>query len=74
MKPGDDFTIRIDGQEESFAARLRSISSDASFTPYYALSERDRSRLSYVAKLDLMDERATELTAGTPVQLILEQL
>ena len=74
MKPGDDFTIRIDGQEDTFTVRLRSISSDASFTPYYALSERDRSRLSYVAKLDLLDERATELTAGTPVQLILEQL
>ena len=74
MKPGEDFSLRIDGQDEPFSVRLRSISSDASFTPYYALSERDRSRLSYVAKLDLVDEKAVELTAGTPVQLILERL
>ena len=74
MKPGEDFSLRIDGQDEPFSVRLRSISSDASFTPYYALSERDRSRLSYVAKLDLLDEKALELTAGTPVQLILERL
>ena len=74
MKPGEDFSLRIDGQDEPFSVRLRSISSDASFTPYYALSERDRSRLSYVAKLDLVDEKAIELTAGTPVQLILERL
>lgn len=74
MKPGEDFSLRIDGQDEPFSVRLRSISSDASFTPYYALSERDRSRLSYVAKLDLVDEKAVGLTAGTPVQLILERL
>ena len=58
MKPGDDFIIQIDGREKSFAVRLRTISSEASFTPYYALTERDRSRLSYVATLDLLDEES----------------
>ncbi|MGI9536656.1 MAG: HlyD family secretion protein, partial [Desulfocapsaceae bacterium] len=74
MKPGQEFSLRIDGQDDYFPVKLRSISSDASFTPYYALTERDRSRLAYVAKLDLVDEKARELTAGTPVQLILERL
>lgn len=74
MIPGEEFPLRIDGQDGLFSVKLRSISSDASFTPYYALTERDRSRLAYVAKLDLLDERAGELTAGTPVQLILETL
>lgn len=71
MIPGKEFLLRIDGQDTSFKAQLRTVSSEASFTPYFALSERDRSRLSYVAKLDLVDERARSLTAGTPVQLVL---
>lgn len=74
MKPGTVYSLRIDGQKGDFPVKLRSISADPSFTPYFALTERDRSRLSYVAKLDLVDDRARELTAGTPVQLILENL
>jgi len=72
MKPGDRYDLMIDGQPHTFTAQLRSISSEASFTPYFALSENDRSRLSYIAQLDLVDLEARELTAGTPVQLILE--
>ena len=74
MTPGQTYGVRVDGQEAPYSARLRTISSDASFTPYYALSEKDRSRLVYVAELDLLDEHATRLTAGTPVQLLLEAL
>ncbi len=73
LKPGESYQLKIDGIEELFAARLRTISSQASFTPYYALTESDRSRLSYVTELDILDERAAELTAGTPVQLVLEK-
>ena len=74
MKPGEQFKLTIDGQQGPFNVRLRAISSEASFTPYYALSENDRSRLSFVGQFDLIDERARELTAGTPVQLILESM
>jgi len=74
MTPGQTYRIRVDGQESPYSARLRTISADASFTPYYALSEKDRSRLVYVAELDLLDEQSTRLTAGTPVQLLLEAL
>jgi len=74
MTPGETYRVRVDGQETPFSARLRTISSDASFTPYYALNEKDRSRLVYVAELDLLDKQATRLTAGTPVQLLLEAL
>lgn len=74
MTPGETYRVQIDGQMDTFTARLRTISSEASFTPYYALSEKDRSRLVYVAELDLLDDHATRLTAGTPVQLLLEDL
>lgn len=73
MRPGMEYSLKIDGQQQDFTAQLRTISSQASFTPYFALSEDDRSRLSYVAELDVTDARAKDLTAGTPVQLILEQ-
>lgn len=72
MLPGADFRLHIDGRQQVFSVRLRAISSVASFTPYYALSERDRSRLSYIAELEIMNPEASELTAGTPVQLLLE--
>src|SRR5262249_5767581 len=48
VAPGDRATIRIDGVEGEFAAHVRTVSQDAAFTPYFALTERDRGRLSYV--------------------------
>lgn len=71
MLPGNDYILRIDGQQIDFTAQLRTISSEASFTPYFALSEDDRARLSYVAELNIIDPSAKNLTAGTPVQLLL---
>lgn len=73
MKLGKEYGLMIDGIEDDCPVKLRRISSAPSFTPYFALSERDRSRLSYVAELDVLEKCGGELTAGTPVQLILEQ-
>lgn len=73
LTPGQNYQLRIDGQPDSYSAKLRTISAEASFTPYFALSEKDRSRLSFVAELDLIGEKGASLTAGTPVQLILEK-
>ena len=61
--------IRIDGYPEPFAGRLRWVSADAAFTPYFALSQHDRSRLSYVAEVDLTGEDADRLPIGVPVQV-----
>lgn len=73
MLPQQTYTVLVDGRQRPYAARLRSISSEASFTPYFALAENDRSRLSYVAELELTEEEADQLTAGTPAQLVLER-
>lgn len=54
MLPGNKYIVRIDGQEIDFTAQLRTVSSKASFTPYFALSEDDRARLSYVAELSIV--------------------
>jgi HlyD family secretion protein len=57
--------VHADGVERNFQGTVRWVSSDASFTPYFALTEHDRSRLSYLAEIDLAD--AARLPAGLPV-------
>ena len=47
---------------------MRTVSQEAAFTPYYALTERDRGRLSYVAKIDLEGEVARALPTGLPLE------
>ena len=62
---GMDARIQVDGIPEPFVGRVRTIASEASFTPYFSLTERDRSRLAYVAEIDLSDPRAGELPTQT---------
>lgn len=65
VRPGDSLRVEIDGQPEPFTGTVRWISADASFTPYFALTEHDRSHLSYVAEIDL--EGAGDLPVGVPL-------
>ena len=46
---------------------VRYVSAEAAFTPYYALTQKDRSRLAYLAEITLDD--AVALPAGLPVQV-----
>jgi HlyD family secretion protein len=64
--PGTSIEVRVDGVDKTFTGRVRWVSSDASFTPYFALTEHDRSRLSYLAEIDIPD--AANLPSGIPVQ------
>lgn len=68
IAPGDRVTVHIDGLEEALTGRVRNVASEASFTPYFALTERDRSRLSYLAEIEL-PSLAERLPDGVPVQL-----
>lgn len=65
--PGLAATIRVDGVDDSYAGRVRTVASDPAFTPYFALTERDRSRLAFLAEVELTDEEARELPVGLPV-------
>lgn len=69
VQPGTGATVTIDGTGRNWAARVRYVSSDAAFTPYYALNERDRSRLSFLAEVELLEEEAAALPAGMPVEV-----
>jgi len=65
LAPGAKFDVRVEGVATSFGATLRSISSEPSFTPYYALAGDDASRLVYRAELVL--DGGAELPAGLPL-------
>jgi len=61
-------TIYVDGLDEAVAGNVRWIASEAAYTPYYALTERDRGHLTYLAKVDVAEERA-RLPDGIPVEV-----
>lgn len=61
-------TVRIDGLDEKIIGRLRWISTEPAFTPYYALNQEERARLMYLAEVQLPDS-AEKLPSGVPVQV-----
>ena len=66
--PNKKVPVYIDGIEKPFVGTIRWVASAPSYTPYYALSESERSRLMYLAEVDL-DDSAHELPAGIPIQI-----
>ncbi|MDH3481974.1 MAG: HlyD family efflux transporter periplasmic adaptor subunit [Gammaproteobacteria bacterium] len=68
VSAGVDALIHVDGLTAPIPGRVRWVSSEAAFTPYFALTERDRGRLSYVAKVDINEER-DRLPDGIPVEV-----
>jgi HlyD family secretion protein len=66
VTPGTGINIRVDGESSDFSGKVRWVSTDATFTPYFALTEHDRSRLSFLAEIDIPD--AGNLPAGVPLQ------
>ena len=67
VQPGERLNVRIDGHNQGFTGTVRWVSTDASFTPYFALTEHDRSRLSYLAEVDVPD--AASLPSGVPLEV-----
>lgn len=68
VKPGTEARVYVDGLDESLAGRVRWVASESAFTPYFALTERDRGRLSYAAKVDILDADE-RLPDGVPVEV-----
>jgi HlyD family secretion protein len=71
IKQGARFNIKVEGIEHPFTATALRIASEASFTPYYALTGDDASRLVYRAELGLEGAQARDLPAGVPCQATL---
>jgi len=72
VKVGTPASIRLDGLSRAFKGHVRFIASEAEFTPYYALTAADRSKLSFLAEITLEDPDATQLPSGVPLQVTLE--
>jgi HlyD family secretion protein len=66
---GGKVSVTVDGVEGALDGTVRYISAEAAFTPYYALTQKDRTRLSYLAEVALDDARAASLPVGVPVQV-----
>jgi HlyD family secretion protein len=73
LHAGQTLQVRVDGIAQPFSGTLRYIAGEASFTPYFALTQRDRSRLAYLAEIDLGEAAARELPAGVPVEVWLDR-
>lgn len=71
LNPGSTLQVHVDGIATPFTGTVRRISSEPSFTPYFALTERDRGRLSYVAEV-LLPVTPNRLPDGIPVQVNFE--
>jgi HlyD family secretion protein len=72
VTPGMGATIRVDGIDKSYQGKVRFVSSEADFTPYYALTAADRSKLSFLAEVQFEDTDATKLPSGVPVDVLLD--
>ncbi len=66
--PGTAAKIFVDGIDQPLNGRVRWISSESAFTPYFALTEHDRGRLSYAAKVDILNA-GSRLPDGVPVEV-----
>ncbi len=69
--PGARVQLNVDGLAAPLQGTVRYVSADASFTPYYSLTQKDRTRLSYLAEITVEDPKAVDLPAGVPVQVTL---
>ena len=64
----DTLDVHVDGIESPLTGRVRWLALDPAFTPHYALNEKERARLVYMAEIELPDS-ANTIPAGIPVQV-----
>ena len=69
VRLGSQLQIAVDGLPGTLTGTVRRLASEATFTPYFALNERDRTRLSYVAEVRLPSQ-SERLPDGVPVQAV----
>lgn len=68
VKVGDELVVHVDGLEKPLTGQIRWIATEPAFTPYYALNQEERSRLMYLAEVQLPDSEAY-LPNGVPAQV-----
>jgi HlyD family secretion protein len=66
---GTPVEAAVDGLDAKLPGTVRYVSAEAAFTPYYSLTQKDRSRLAYRAEITLEGAAAAALPTGMPVQV-----
>jgi HlyD family secretion protein len=69
---GSRARVSVAGLDGDLAGTVRMLSHDAAFTPYYALTQHDRGRLSYLAEVEIDGMNGDELPTGVPVEVRFE--
>lgn len=70
VKVGQAAQVQLEGDSRVLKGHVRSIRSEPSFTPYYALTGDDVARLSYLAEIEVEDAADMQaLPAGLPVRV-----
>jgi HlyD family secretion protein len=68
VRVGSTATVFVDGLDQALTGRVRWVASEAMFTPYFALTERDRGHLTYQAKVEF-EIAGSRLPDGVPVEV-----
>ena len=68
LRVGAAVKVSIDGIDATLDGRVRWVASEAMFTPYFALTERDCGHLTYAAKIDIETD-GDRLPDGVPVSV-----
>lgn len=69
VRPGSPARVFVDGRKTPLQGKVRYVASDAAFTPYFALTQRDRNRLSFLSEIEIVDPSTQNLPAGVPVEV-----
>ncbi len=67
LRIGQSVDVFVDGDSNVYKGTVRSLRSEASFTPYYALTGKDAARLSYLAEI-VLGADAAQLPVGMPLR------
>ena len=69
VQPGLQARLKVDGVAGEVSGEVSFISSEAAFTPYFSLTQRDRARLVYLAEVVVDEQAYGNLPAGLPVEV-----
>jgi len=54
-RPGLEAEVRLDGWPGTLRARVQEVAREPTFTPHFALTERERAHLAYETRVELLD-------------------
>ncbi|QSX32251.1 HlyD family efflux transporter periplasmic adaptor subunit [Shewanella avicenniae] len=69
LHQGDAVMVKVDGLADSVQGVIGHIRSQPSFTPFYALNERDRARLMYLTEIEFPPQLPLAVGAAVEVRL-----